>query len=259
MNSISISSGLSLDSLSTDGLEQDCQATSQWCYRNGWSITPYLPGNQQQVCPWWTTGFVGSILVHFSRNQVRHNRWIAVCFPQMTDRRASRVFLRKIGNGLVSRGRSLTQPHHFNITAGDLFQTAGTANLVLIAIDTQFQQNRRVKWRLTRTRPCTGMLKSQRVQLKRLNQRINRPDRIVRGDIIVHTRGSQLNRWAGRSSWYRRIDIVHPQWKTIIDCSPPVNQCWFTKSRDKRSVLKKSENKRNGTKDEDKRDCQDWD
>ena len=32
-----------------------------------------------------------------------------------------------------------------------------------------------------------------------------------------------------------------------------------TKSREKRSVLKKSENKRNGTKDEDKRDCKDWD
>ena len=77
----------------------------------------------------------------------------------------SRIVLAKIGNRLVARRSALAQPDHLQIAPRLGFEPARTSYPVLIAVQIQLQQQRRIERWLTGAAARFGMLESQRLKI----------------------------------------------------------------------------------------------
>ena len=98
----------------------------------------------------------------------------------------SRIVLAKVSNCLVARGGPLAQPDHFQVAMRLGFQPARTSYPVLITVQVQFQQQSRIVRRMASAAILFRMPESQRLQIQRADERIDRPHRIMFGHVVVH-------------------------------------------------------------------------
>jgi hypothetical protein len=100
------------------------------------------------------------------------------------------IVLAEVGYGLEVRHQPARQPNQLDVALALPFQPTARLHPIEVAVDVNLQQRRRMVGRPS-CRLRLNTAKAQAGQIKRIDKNIDRPDRVILGQIVIQPLGKQ--------------------------------------------------------------------